>query len=287
MTTAPAAQGVVLKSNTTPVSCDSTLKNINTLATDIGKSVARAYPVAAGFIDGIGGILSSACNPITAELSEIMSTLDEVQKTVTDIDIKITALGVRLDQFAADVAFRDFEKNYAAFTDDLYKVTSFIDTYRALLSPTPSSSGYQKPVYADLSSYIQSLGGLTLSTYTGNGALNTLLGGLGVAISDHRRLLDISTASAMNTDLYTLCRTSSTIIGDIIKQRNLCTTRALRLITEASAATVKLRFVVGDAFNALSAADASKNEDTKNFCKTICSTNSLRAKAGKKPMFGW
>jgi hypothetical protein len=270
VTTGPAAQGVVLKSNTTPVKCDSTLKGITILATDIGKSVARAFPVAAGFIDGIGGILSTACNSTTAELSKIMSTLDEVQKTVTDIDIKITALGVRLDQFAADVAFRDFEKNYAAFTDDLSKLTTFINTYRSLLSPTPSSSGingYQEPVYADLSSYIQGLGGLTLATYKDNGALKTLLGGLSGAISDHKRLLDVSSANAMNTDLYTLCRTSSTIIDDIIRQRNLCITRALRLITEASAATVKLRFVVGDVFNALSNANDSKNEDTRKFLK--------------------
>jgi len=269
VSTAPAAQGVVLKSNTTPVTCDSGLKNITTLATDIGKSVARAYPVAAGFIDGIGGILSSACNPITAELSEIKSTMDKVDKAVTDIDIKVTALGVSLDQFAADVAFRDFENSYATFTKDIRKLTTFINNYRSLLSPAPSSTGinsYQEPVYADLSSYIKSLGGLTRATYNQNDALKRLLGGVGQTISDYYKLVDISTASAMNTDLYTLCRASSTIIDDIIRQRNLCTTRALRLITEASAATVKLRFVIGDVFNAISnAKDSANDEDTKSF----------------------
>jgi hypothetical protein len=147
-----------------------------------------------------------------------------------------------------------------------------INTYRSLLSPAPSSTGidgYQEPVYADLSSYIKSLGGLTRATYNDNEALKRLLGGVGQTISDYKTLVNISSASAMNTDLYTLCRASSTIIGDIIRQRNLCTTRALRLIAEASAATVKLRFVIGDVFNAIgNANDLANDEDTKTFMKS-------------------
>ena len=263
VTTGPAAQGVVLKSNTS--SCDPAWKGINTI---VGFGAKVSGVTGATMIEGLSNIIGGACNngAFTDALKDITSTLSKVQDQLKGIDTKLTALGVNLNQLAADAAFRNFQTRYDAFSDQLKNLKEVVNVYKAVLSPT-STVGHNPPRYVDLSGYIGSVGGLSAATYSDNKSLNKILGDLSKTVTNYYELVSLNKASNMIADLYTLCRTSSTIVGDVIGRRDACTMWAMQVINEASAVALELRVVVSDAYTVIGKAygDASGDVPKTNW----------------------
>ncbi|MFM8546190.1 MAG: hypothetical protein ACKODB_00985 [Betaproteobacteria bacterium] len=244
----PSGQTVELKATSDTPACSASFKALNAFGGAIGKSLLKDYPLLGGFVDGLSGIIGGTCTTatITGKLDAIASKLDALQQSVDNIDKKITALGGRLDQMADDIAFGDFEKTRGDFNKTLDNLNSRAQNYYAVLRPI-RSSGFTRPTYSNLSDYINTLGRLSVDTYDRDPSLKTLLGDLETPLKDFKTLTDQDTAKSMVTSLYTLCRDSTTIAGDIIARRDGCTQKSLQLIRDASVAAQQLSLWVSDA----------------------------------------
>ncbi len=248
VTSTPSGQTVALKATSDKPACSASFKGLAAFGGAIGKSLLKNYPLLGGFVDGLSGIIGGTCTTatITGEITAIASKLDALQQSVDNIDTKITALGGRLDQVAGDIAFGAFEKTLGEFNNTLNNLNSRAEKYYAVLRPI-RSSGFTRPTYSNLSEYINTLGRLSVDTYDRDPSLKTLLGDLETPLKDFKTLTNQDTAKSMVTSLYTLCRDSTTIAGDIIAQRDRCTQKSLQLIRDASVAAQQLSLWVGDA----------------------------------------